>query len=639
LPEAEETEVPRGKSKGAAPARRTGRWLRRLAALGFGLGLLAVTEAILTVAGYGGPTKVFVTAPDGRGGADFVTNGLAFRRTFRAVPGLGAGVYYPMVPPRRFPAVKPPGTCRIVVFGGSSVMGFPFRRNGAFPRFLEATLQTVCPDTRFEVVNAGVAAINSFSVLERVGEAGSYGADVVVCYAAHNEFYGPYGPASVLPLSSHRTVALAQMWLSRRRLSMAAKDLVAWLLPTPPPPQKRHLGVIMPRLKDVRYDGPFYRRARENFAANIRDIASRARRSGARVVLCTVGCNLRELPPMASVHKPGWERQQEEALQEELRAAADLAASGDLAAAAVRLAAAVDMDPGHAATRFRLARVLDALGRADQARQQYAAARDRDTIRWRAAGDFNEAVRNVVLQLNDPDVVLADCESSFLAAADHCVPGEDLFLDHVHPTPRGNALVAEVIARALAGSPYGQTLGRWDWERNKSAADYARENDLDAIDMLLAYQQTATLWHDIIGETDPPCRQYEKFLVAVAGLEEGLDEAQKRALELAVERTSADTYQEVQLLLALGCLQDDRTPEAEARVSKALSCGWGQTRQRAYAALLLARAMCLQRLGQEQAAADLEATATALAPKVAALARQCSAEGWLELLTSGRAGS
>jgi tetratricopeptide (TPR) repeat protein len=604
--------------------------------MGFGLALLAIAEAVLTVAGYGGPTKLFVTVPDGRGGKDFVTNGLALRRTFRAVPGLRGGNFFPRVPPQRFPASKPPGACRIMVLGGSSVQGFPFRPNGAFAGFLETTLQTVCPDARFDVVNAGVASVNSFSVLERVGEARRYGADVVVCYAAHNEFYGPYGPASVLPLSSHRTVALGQMWLSRRRLSVAVRDLVDLLIPPPPPPKESHLGNILPRLRDIPYGSPFYCSARENFAANIRDIARRARRSGARVVLCTVGCNLRDLPPMSSVHPPGWESRQEEALQEEVRAAEDLVAGGDLSAAAARLTAAVDMDPGHAATRFRLARVLEALGRADEAREQYAAARDRDTIRWRAAGDFNQAVRDIVLEMDDPEVMLADCESSFMDASEHCVPGEDLFLDHVHPTPPGNALVAETIARALADSPYGRTLGRWDWQQSKSAYEYARDKHVDVIDMLLAYQAVATLWHDVFGETDPPSRQYEKCLATVAGLEDSLDDVQERAVALAMAGPSRDRYQRLHLLLALGYLEADRPADAEVCASKALSYGWGQTRQRAYASLLLAHAMCLQRLGREQAAAELRAKAEALAPKTAARAGQGSAEDWLELVASTR---
>lgn len=54
--------------------------------------------------------------------------------------------------------------------------------------------------------------------------------------------------------------------------------------------------------------------------------------------------------------------------------------------------------------------------------------------------------------------MLADAEQAFLQASAPLAPGFDLFLDYVHPTQRGNLLVAktvfnEIVARSLLGPP------------------------------------------------------------------------------------------------------------------------------------------------------------------------------------------
>jgi hypothetical protein len=298
----------------------------------------------------------------------------------------------------------------------------------------------------------------------------------------------------------------------------------------------------------------------------------------------------------------------------------------------VHLTAAADLDPGHAATRFRLARALDVLGRTDEAREQYAAARDRDTVRWRAPGDFNDAVRSVVAALDDPGVVLADCERHLLTVADGSVPGADLFLEHVHPNVRGNAALAEAIALALADSASGRRLGRWDWSLHDSPAGYAGRNDLDAVDLLLAYRQAAMLWRDVIGQTDPPTSQYQHCLAEVAGLEDGLDDVQTQALALAGSGPADGYYERLQLALAAGHLGHGQHSRAETAVRKALLYGEGQTRRDRYAALLMAHSLVLQELGHEGPAADDAARARQLAPDTAAEAARCSAREWLARL-------
>ncbi|MCK4375477.1 MAG: hypothetical protein KAX19_09115, partial [Candidatus Brocadiae bacterium] len=156
-----------GPDASQGPPRRH-RWLRRLGGLALGMALICLAELILQLADYGGPTRLFRRVPEGGGAQSYVTNPLAFRPTFAANPIIRAQNSYPAPRPQRFPVQKGADTYRICVVGGSAAMGFPHRVNGSFPLFLQSILNTVCEGKQFEVVNAGVSAIGSYSVLERM---------------------------------------------------------------------------------------------------------------------------------------------------------------------------------------------------------------------------------------------------------------------------------------------------------------------------------------------------------------------------------------------------------------------------------------------------------------------------------------
>src|ERR1019366_4105420 len=57
-------------------------------------------------------------------------------------------------------------------------------------------------------------------------------------------------------------------------------------------------------------DNPRLKRVYASFAANLGDIADFGRRSGATVLLATMPVNLRDFPPLASVHRPDFRTEQ-----------------------------------------------------------------------------------------------------------------------------------------------------------------------------------------------------------------------------------------------------------------------------------------------------------------------------------------
>ena len=98
--------------------------------------------------------------------------------------------------PRPFQLPPPDETFRIVFVGASTVEGFPYYTELAFPRQVELLLQQQLPNRRIEVLNAAIVGINSFALADFVPRALRCEPDLVVLYAGHNEFYGPGGVGS-----------------------------------------------------------------------------------------------------------------------------------------------------------------------------------------------------------------------------------------------------------------------------------------------------------------------------------------------------------------------------------------------------------------------------------------------------------
>src|ERR1700739_1065280 len=80
------------------------------------------------------------------------------------------------------PMEKPQGTYRIIVLGESAAMGDPDPAYG-FSRYLEVMLREAFPGMKFEVVNAGMVAINSHVLLSMARQFADYKPDLFIVYA------------------------------------------------------------------------------------------------------------------------------------------------------------------------------------------------------------------------------------------------------------------------------------------------------------------------------------------------------------------------------------------------------------------------------------------------------------------------
>ncbi|MBP8304823.1 MAG: tetratricopeptide repeat protein [Phycisphaerae bacterium] len=441
---------PKGRSRSntrqrAAAGRRL--WRMRMAAAILSPLLFAVfLELGLRVFGYGSPTCFLVKTPDGV----YYTVNEKYLIPFYSGPAATGKML-----PARIEVRKPPDTVRIFVLGESAAQGVPEPAFG-FSRILEVLLRSQFPQKRFQVVNAAMRGVNSHILLPAVRDCARAEPDLFVLYLGNNEVVGLHGPGPNSSfLDRNRTLIRAVHWLKSLRIGQGFTRL----RDASKAGEENRQDMEFFRGYRVALDDPRREAVYRGFRSNLEEICRVAEGCGARVVVSTVAVNLKNCPPLGSLHRSDLTAAQR--AQWELLDArgAQAEADGRHDVAVEQYRAAAGLDDRFAELHFRLARCLYAQGQFGQARTHYTRACDLDALAFRADTQINRAIRDVAGRARGGSRTLVDAEQSFAEsqASDHGLPGQGLFHDHVHPTFTGNYLLARTFLPAVAAA-MGESL-------------------------------------------------------------------------------------------------------------------------------------------------------------------------------------
>lgn len=345
---------------------------------------------------------------------------------------------------------KPANGFRVFVLGESTTNGFPYGYNGTFSRVILDALRDVLPRDSVEVVNLGIAAVNSYALWDQVGEILDQHPDAVMIYVGHNEFYGTLGVGSTVRAVGSPALIRAYLTLQRLKIFLLARDVAVKLARAVGGRGVRDTAAdlmeYMVRDPDIPLDGTLYRRGVAQFKDNLQAMLRRFAAAGVPVFIGSLTSNLRDQPPFRSI-----------------RAAANPPADSVYQAAQL------------------------ALGRGDtvEARRLFLFAKDLDGLRFRAPSEFNGVIRDAARAFGAHYVPVNE---DFSADSPGGIPGHDLFWEHVHPTQAGDVLMAKAFFDALRGTAF---LGRAaDTTRLRSWQTYSDRMELTEFDRRYA-------WHTI----------------------------------------------------------------------------------------------------------------------------------------------
>jgi hypothetical protein len=371
---------------------------------------------------------------------------------------------------QQFAIEKPADGIRIFVLGGSTVRGRPYATESAFARWLELELSARDTDHTYEVVNCGGLSYASYRLTHILDEVLEYEPDLIVAATGHNEFLEERTYESLKNRSWLRTAVEDR--LHQLRTVRVLRELVHGDDAAEPDDER----TVLPELVEARLDqasgyGSYHRddawaaQVRQHFERSIGAMIEMCGEAEVPMVLVLLGSNKRDCPPFKSEHRPGLSLDEEQAWQDRYDQAAALEES-DPQQALAQYQAAARIDEEHALLRFRIARLLDRVGRSDEAREHYLAAKDRDVCPLRMPESFAAALRKIAERTRTR---LVDGRGLIAAECDTHLPGNDWYMDHVHPTIGGHQIIAEALASSAEDLVAAISLGPWsDDERRAS---------------------------------------------------------------------------------------------------------------------------------------------------------------------------
>jgi len=416
------------------------RWLYRLAAATIvPLLALVILELVLRIGGYGYPASFFLKIRI-QGRTVFVENDKFGRRFFP--PAL---VRSPA--PLVMPADKPTNTYRIFLMGESAALGDPEPAYG-FGRYLEVLLRERFPGTRFEVICAGMTAINSHAILPIARECARHQGDLWILYMGNNEMEGPFGAGTVFGARAPRLGLIrTSLALKTTKVGQALDTFLDWLGTRASVPDSWQ-GLKMFLDHQVHLDDPGRQQVYKNFKQNLEDILRARKKAGVQIIVSTVASNLKDCAPFASLHAAALNGSQQSAFQQRYREGQALETAGEFSEALDRYSLAASLDREFAELQFHLGRCHLALTNYDQARRCFELARDWDTLPFRADSRLNEIIQYSCRENAAQGVRELD---AMKALSPRGIPGQEAFYEHVHPNFQGNYLLARALAEQVAG--------------------------------------------------------------------------------------------------------------------------------------------------------------------------------------------
>lgn len=430
-------------------------WLFRFLAIAFGLSPFVAAELVLRAAGAGLPidsTDPYVEFSAIR--PLFVLNEAQDRYVISASR-------QPYFKPDGFAARKSGDEFRIFCLGGSTVQGNPYSLETSFTTWLELSLQAADPSRRWEVVNCGGISYASYRLAPILQECLNYQPDLFVIYTGHNEFLEDrsYGPIKQLPkwllsLYKLRLVHVArQYWVQMvHRGSEAGQSADRTLLADEVEALLDYRG----GLEHYHRDDVWRRGVVEHFRFTLARMVHDAEIAGVPVLLADPVCNLKDCAPFKVEAGPGISSHDESRFEQLLESAHAQGVTTDQAVEQLR--EAVALDPRHAGAWFVLGQALLQAGQVSEARNAFVRAKDEDVCPLRIIEPLREVLVEISRQSGRP---LIPVREHFQDKSPHRIPGDELLLDHVHPSITGHQMIAELILDAMTDLRLVQPIADW----------------------------------------------------------------------------------------------------------------------------------------------------------------------------------
>ncbi|MFZ1291887.1 MAG: SGNH/GDSL hydrolase family protein [Melioribacteraceae bacterium] len=327
-------------------------------------------------------------------------------------PDIGARYFsnvknYPHSNHDSFNKQKSKNTFRVFVFGGSSAAGFPYQPNGSFSRYLRDRLILANPTKNIEVINLGITATNSYTILDLLPGVIEQKPDLVIIYAGHNEFYGALGVGSTESIGNSKSIISIYLYLNNFKTTQLLKNLISGVLELFIAKNVKAEGTtLMARMaseKTIKLNSDTYKRGVEQFRNNLDQILFELEKAKVTTIIGTLASNILDQKPFV-----------------------DLYANSD----------------SSALSTYKLGLYNFKFGNLRNADSLLTLAKDLDGLRFRAPSDFNNLIEELSIKYKCFKVDFSKYLSKLSSKG---IIGNNLMIDHLHPTLDGHFIMGRLL--------------------------------------------------------------------------------------------------------------------------------------------------------------------------------------------------
>lgn len=328
-------------------------------------------------------------------------------------PDIGARYFtntknYPHSNHDAFDEIKNKNAIRIFVLGESSTAGFPFSPGGAFSRYIRDRFELQFPVNKIEVVNLGITAINTYTINDLVPGIIEQNPDLIIIYTGHNEYYGALGVGSLESIGNSPFIINTYLYLNRFKTFQLIKNIIKssseLLISNKQSSSGSTLMARMAEEKSIPFESEVYRDGLNQFQDNLEEILYTFKVNNIPVLIGTLTSNLKDLPPFISVKTKKYPEAKlmfDKATQE------------------------------YENNNFIIADSL------------FRLAKDLDALRFRAPESFNKIIKELAGKYN---ASLTDVDSELSRESESGIIGNNLMVDHLHPTLNGYQLMGKIFS-------------------------------------------------------------------------------------------------------------------------------------------------------------------------------------------------
>ncbi len=313
---------------------------------------------------------------------------------------------YPASNGDSFDKNKKSNSFRVFILGGSTAAGFPYSPNGGFSKYLQNRLILNYPKNKIEVVNLGITAVNTYTILDLLPGVIEQKPDLVIIYSGHNEFYGALGVGSSQSIGKSPFVINTYLYLSNFKIFQLVKNITQSIVSifqnTIPKTPNKTLMARMASEQIINMNSEIFNAGIDQFENNLSEIVSICKKENIPILLSTLVSNLKDQKPFINTTFEG-------------HSADEYFLNGEN-----------ELNKNN----FDLSNVL------------FKKAKDLDGLRFRAPEEFNLIIKKISVTNN---LSYCDVENEFSLESPNKIVGSNLIIDHLHPNLDGYFLMGKIF--------------------------------------------------------------------------------------------------------------------------------------------------------------------------------------------------